>query len=126
MIKVRPHHILCIQNYKGKGYSLEFTQNMDKIVEKLKHNPKDKIKITFSTDDVCNKCPNRQGEDLCISNYKVKAIDNKVIEYLDLKEVVYEYDHLVRRLKKVININSFKDICGECEWYKKGICKEIT
>lgn len=125
MIKLRPHHILCIQNYKGRGYSLEFTQNMDKIVERLKHNSKEEIEMIFSTDDVCSNCPNKQGEDLCISNYKIKLIDNKVIEYLDLKEAVYEYDYLVKLLKKTINKNSFRDICGECEWYKKGLCKDI-
>lgn len=125
MIKLRPHHILCIQNYKGKGYSLEFTENMDKIVGKLKNNSREKIKITFSTDDVCDKCPNKQGEDLCISNYKVKLIDNRVIKYLDLKEDVYKYDYLVELLKEIIDKESFGDICGQCEWYKKGICKEI-
>lgn len=125
MITLRPHHILCIQNYKGEGYSFEFTKNMDKIVENLKSNSMQEIKITFSTDDVCSKCPNKQGEDLCISNYKVKFIDNKVIKYLDLKEEVYRYEYLINLLKEAINRNSFKDICGQCEWYKKGICKDI-
>lgn len=125
MIRLRPHHLLCIQNYKGKGYSLEFTENMDKIVETLKHNSGEEIKIIFSTDDVCNKCPNKQDEDLCISNYKVKLIDNKVITYLDLKEDIYRYNYLVELLKAVIDKNSFSDICGECEWYKKGVCKDI-
>lgn len=124
MITLRPHHILCIQNYKGEGYSFEFTKNMDKIVESLKRNSMQEIKITFSTDDVCSKCPNKQGEDLCASNYKVKFIDNKVIKYLDLKEDVYSYEYLINLLKEAININSFKDICGQCEWYKKGICKD--
>lgn len=126
MIKLRPHHILCIQNYKGKGYSFEFTENMDRIVETLRHNTKQEIEIIFSKDDICDKCPNKQGNNLCTSDYKVRIIDNNVIKYLDLKEGVYRYDYILNLLKNNIDKNRFKYICGQCEWYKKGICTDIV
>ncbi|MDD7224175.1 MAG: DUF1284 domain-containing protein, partial [Lachnospiraceae bacterium] len=33
MITLRPHHLLCTQGYSGKGYSDDFVENMDKIVD---------------------------------------------------------------------------------------------
>lgn len=38
MIKIRYHHLMCIPRYKGKGYSLEFCKNMERVKASLKNN----------------------------------------------------------------------------------------
>ena len=34
-IRLRPHHGMCFQFYNGKGYSEEFTENMDDLLGRL-------------------------------------------------------------------------------------------
>lgn len=118
MIKLRPHHILCIQNYKGKGYSNEFTYNMEKVIEKLRL--EDKVEIIFKEDSICCKCPNKNGKGECITTDKVKEIDKKVIKYFNIEEKVYVYSKLNTKVN--IDEKMKKDICGSCEWYIKKVC----
>lgn len=126
MINLRPHHILCFQNYVGKGYSKAFVDNMDIIAKKLKENKSIDIKLTPYADDVCEKCPNKVQNVGCASNNKVLCMDKKVMDYLNLDFKVYSYEYLLDRLKKNITRDAFNDICGNCEWHKYGLCNEIA
>lgn len=57
-MKLRPHHLMCIQSYVGKGYDEDFVKVMDKITYELRNNKEYLINIVFSTDDICVACPN--------------------------------------------------------------------
>ena len=85
-MRLRPHHLLCTQGYSGKGYNDEFIKNMDDITNIIRKNKNTIINLIFSTDDICKCCPNMISEDLCITNEKVKSIDNKIIKYFSLEE----------------------------------------
>ena len=122
MIKLRPHHLLCTQGYRGKGYSKEFVENMTKIVRSIK-NEKVQVQLIFSEDDICSKCPNLSENNICKSN-TVNMIDNKVIKYFELEEKVYEYESLIRYIKSHITNEIMDDICGNCEWYSISKCKK--
>lgn len=122
MIKLRPHHLLCTQGYSGKGYSKEFVENMTEIVENLKKENV-QVQVIFSEDDICNKCPNLDKNNKCKSN-NVTTIDNKVIKYFNLESKVYEYESVLRHIKRCINTEIMDDICKTCEWYSISKCKE--
>ncbi len=60
---IRPHHLLCLQFFEGKGYSDDFVRQMAEIHRTLnKENPQ--INIVEGVDDICKKCPNRS--DICL------------------------------------------------------------
>ncbi|WP_414708166.1 DUF1284 domain-containing protein, partial [Romboutsia sp.] len=42
--------------YVGKGYSQEFSENIESIIKQLKDDSK-QIQIVFGLDDICSKCP---------------------------------------------------------------------
>lgn len=73
-MKLRPHHLMCTQGYSGKGYSQNFVDNMDYVTNILRNDKNTLIDLVFSTDDICNSCPNMLGVDLCNTNNKVKTI----------------------------------------------------
>ena len=88
MLKIRPHHILCMRAYSGNGYSEEFKIKMEGIIKEIKayneflqvDNLKEKIKeveLVFYTDSICEKCPNKLDENLCSSQEKVNLLDLK-------------------------------------------------
>lgn len=122
MIKLRPHHLLCFQGYIGKGYSEEFVENMNRIMEELSRE-NSIIKLVFSTDDICSRCPNKLWENNCEDNKKIEEMDRKVIEYFKLDEKTYKYDEIINSIYKIIDDGIMEDICSSCSWYKYNYCK---
>lgn len=122
MIKLRPHHLLCIQGYSGKGYSKEFVENMTEIVELIKKENA-QVQLIFLEDDICSKCPNLAENKICKSD-TVNIIDKKVIKYFKLEEKIYKYDSLLKYIKSHITKEIMDDICGNCEWYSISKCKK--
>jgi len=47
MLLLRPHHINCIFFYKGIGYSKDFIEGMDNILNLVKKEPNTKILYIF-------------------------------------------------------------------------------
>ncbi|SHK53242.1 DUF1284 domain-containing protein [Tepidibacter formicigenes] len=122
---LRAHHLLCIQGYQGKGYSNEFINNMNKIVNILKNNLDTKIKIISKTDFICSKCPSNIGNGLCKSETKVHSLDSKTLEILDLKKnQIYVYKEILSIIKKNLTLEKFQYICKNCEWFKYGYCEK--
>lgn len=121
---LRPHHLLCTQGYSGKGYSEGFVENMNRITSALRSGEPITVHITFSTDDLCGKCPHMLGTDLCDTNDKVKRFDRKVAEYFHLEEKDYDYHELVKKIREEITPQMLEDICEGCSWYPVSACRE--
>lgn len=135
MLNIRPHHLLCMRAYIGNGYSKEFSVEMERVIKELKvyneffksdnlNNEIKEVNIVFSTDDLCDKCPNKVSKNKCSSEEKVKLIDEKVINYFDIEEGIQNYKELEDRVYNKMNEKIFEDICKECEWYSKTNCKK--
>lgn len=122
MIKIRPHHILCIFQFRGYGYSEEFVDNMYKIINNIEN---EKIKIVTECDDICKKCPNISNQNFCSENNEnILNLDNSVISLLNLNLNNFDYFYQLKEyLKLNLNGEIFEKICGNCDWYKKGFCK---
>ena len=135
MIKIRPHHLLCMRAYIGNGYSEEFKIEMEKVIKELKvyneflksdnlNNDIKKVNIVFNTDSLCEKCPNKLCENKCASQEKVSLIDEKMIKYFSIKEGIQNYIDLENQVYNKINEEIFDDICKECQWYNMIDCKK--
>lgn len=124
-MKLRAHHLLCIQGYQGRGYSDDFVHNMDQIVDMLKSNPKTKFRLVAETDSICQPCPSNLGNGLCSVEEKILALDLKTLEALELREQEeYIYEEILQRIKIKLNQEKFKKICCSCEWFKYRYCAE--
>ncbi len=135
MRRIRPHHLLCIQNYIGYGYSEEFTAHMDEICEELKGDPK--IVIHKGCDDVCTACPhnsidhhNSNGtedpksaagtEGACTSLDKVDRMDGMVLDIcgLDYGDVISWNEVTALARERIFGVGRFDEICKECQWFE--------
>lgn len=123
-MRLRPHHLLCTQGYSGKGYSEDFVTHMDQVVEKLRGNEPVEIELVFDTDVLCTACPHKLGEDLCDTNEKVKAFDQKLVSYFNLKEGKYIYQELIQKIDAGMTEEMMADICEGCEWYPISSCRK--
>ena len=124
MIRLRPHHLLCTQGYSGKGYSIEFVQNMSAIVHSLRNVPGTRIRLVFGSDSLCTHCPHHTADDLCESQEKVSRFDQKTVEYFGLHEGEYVYQDLIRAIDAQMTPAMLEDICRGCAWYPVSACKK--
>jgi len=116
-MKLRPHHLLCIQKYTGKGYDESFSAHMNELVCRLKADPNEEIRLVEGTDDVCAACPHAAGG-RCAAQEKVDRMDRGVLRALGLS---YEQRGSWRALslaavEKVLQTEGFGQICADCQW----------
>ncbi|HBH17695.1 MAG TPA: hypothetical protein DDX14_01890 [Cyanobacteria bacterium UBA9579] len=120
-INLRPHHFLCIQGYKGYGYSKEFEVNMEKVINSLKQGAS--VKITLGSDDICEHCLN-PNNNMCSQAYAEK-LDSTVMNIIGLQEgEVVDFQEKTNLLKKIMNPQAHQRICEKCVWMKKGLCTD--
>lgn len=114
-ILLRPHHLLCIRFFEGKGYSVEFIEHMERIIDSLDEDTG--ICITFGCDFVCGKCPNFDGK-RCDSEERVSAFDKKVMEFAGIADKqCLTYQQLQRKIEDgIFAPNRFGQVCGDCAW----------
>lgn len=117
---------MCILNYRGRGYSEEFTQNMDALVVKLE--PTTGIELIGSADGVCTACVNRtavtdQNPAGCVFSDKVSRYDAALLARLGLcTGTKISWDKLSKLVRERVFYSRavFDSICGDCEWH--GLC----
>lgn len=120
----RVHHILCTALYVGEGYSGAFCENMTAVVRRLRKNPAEPLKLVTAPDIICRNCPNRTKKGECSQdkNHVVQK-DRLLLKELDFKEdAVYTYEQLCRQTSAKMTKEIFQAGCGNCCWYKEGLC----
>ncbi len=122
-MKLRGHHLLCTLAYKGLGYSNEFVENMNIIVDKLNSEENIIVELTNEVDDVCSKCPENDNNK-CTTETKVVTMDNKTLNLLSLQKGKYTYKEIKQHINTNLNENVIHNICSNCEWYNKANCKQ--
>lgn len=121
-MKIRGHHLLCMQLFKGEGYNDKFTEGMKSVIQKTRASGTE-VEIITKADVICKNCPNCIGENQCrLGTKDVDAKDKNVIEVLSLQGKTYSYNELRELLRKKMDEATFDRICGTCRWYKAGLC----
>ena len=126
IMKIRGHHLLCIQSFKGFGYNEHFIDNMHKIISAIKKSKDLVLHIVAECDDICSYCPHITSEKF--ANRKCAKDKNSEIELRELDLNVLDKFNLdigtlinAREVYKLIreeinkDTNTFK-ICGSCRW----------
>lgn len=129
MLHFRPHHFLCSLGYQGKGYSTQFTANMDRIVVDHLHAPAGfdtRIRIVGLSDDICAPCPHRRG-DSCEKAEKITALDKRHADQLELQDgQVVTWNQARERIRERVTPQLLDTLCAGCEWLNAGMCKQAV
>ncbi|MBR2666865.1 MAG: DUF1284 domain-containing protein [Oscillospiraceae bacterium] len=128
MLKLRPHHLLCLQKFTGHGYDAAFTMHMCQVVRQLRDAPDTQVLLTEGGDDLCRFCPMRRSR-VCLSREKVRAMDDSVLRLLGLSYGQVCDWHRLKAMAaaRIFETEHIKTICGRCQWTelcrntKKGI-----
>jgi len=136
-LRLRFHHIVCLQGFVGYGYSDSFTRNLQSVVEKIADGYTNRIlKLTFSPDEVCMLCPNLI-DGMCKMEEKIIRLDKAVYRVLKKScfwkglKTLYRPGDVFR----AVNRNSLvisRVVCRGCRWqdvcawFKMNRVKAIT
>ena len=119
IVQLRPHHLLCIQLFEGKGYSPDFTENMYSVIERLKSNPD--IMLTKACDTLCSKCPYNCGK-ACETEDKILLFDNNVLAECNYRNgQIIEWEKAKNTaFTNILKKGIIENVCVDCSW--KEIC----
>lgn len=135
VVRLRPHHLLCLQNFRGNGYSADFVRKMTQVSRLLQSPsrqeessaipsskaPRAAICLTKGSDDLCESCPN------CIdgrcSSEKPARFDSLVLETSG-----FSYGQLLPDGMKTAGVPAMSrellmTCCPDCQWL--SLCLEI-
>lgn len=122
-IKIRGHHLFCMQGFKGYGYSSEFVANMRAVLESIKASPSKPLKLVSECDVICTACPHREQCALKSSfqAIRIRHMDSLVLKKLGMVEGAFIDAKSVFRLvnTKLKNPSDIEEICGNCRWRQK-------
>lgn len=122
VIKIRAHHLLCMQGFQGYGYSKDFTTNMAQVIKNLK-SPNREIEIIAECDAICLPCPHKKDR-VCRKNPS-STVELKNIDTYILKKLGFENGSKIKAedifpfVKTKLNDSDIKYICGDCQWVEK-------
>lgn len=121
-MRLRPHHLLCIQKYSGHGYDEDFTGHMNTLVSELREHPNTPITVAQGCDDLCGRCPNNRNG-VCDSLEKVAFMDSAVLGICGLAygETVPWAKAAGSARERIFETDAFHTICACCQWFE--LCK---
>lgn len=128
-IQLRGHTLLCLQGFRGEGYSQEFVANMAAIHQTLTTNPGRQIEVIASPDAICGACPHRQVSGCTLngerSEDEMVEQDREVMRRLGLTVGDrLRWSDLLDQIRKSISGGDLSSICGTCRWLPLGYCRE--
>ena len=56
-VRIRGHTLLCLQGFRGEGYSAGFIENMTELHRDLNENPDRWVEVVEAPDAFCAACP---------------------------------------------------------------------
>ncbi|AAB89439.1 DUF1284 domain-containing protein [Archaeoglobus fulgidus] len=116
-MKLRGHHLICLQFFRGEGYSGEFVENVKKIMERLESG--ETVEVVAGVDDICVACPYNRG--YCgkdeTSEERVREMDKAAVRLLGVSEKT-TWREVAERIEKVLN--EWRVFCEDCDW--KEVC----
>lgn len=119
LIRIRAHHLLCLQGFQGYGYDQEFSMRMGEILRTLKSDPSPRIEIITDADEICSSCP-KLIENQCVDHLKIKKMDSDIIESVSLEEnQVVTFKTAVKIIDKELRVEALESVCKGCVWMDK-------
>ncbi|MDR3685916.1 MAG: DUF1284 domain-containing protein [Coriobacteriia bacterium] len=81
--RLRGHHFVCLQFFRGEGYSASFVENLTRVIERAGETS---ALLVEGADDVCAACPGLAADGTCVDpsagEAEVRRIDRLAFSVL--------------------------------------------
>ncbi|MBK5934360.1 hypothetical protein C8N32_10559 [Rhodovulum imhoffii] len=125
ILRLRPHHFLCVLGFQGKGYDDGFAANMARIVAILRapQGGSTMIEVVSRIDDICAPCPHRAGAS-CEAQEKISRLDRVHGAALGLSPGDrLSWGTARDRIRATIRPEDLGHLCPDCQWRPLGLCE---
>lgn len=127
-IRLRPHHLLCMLTYVGRGYSPAFIANYDQVAGRIAEG--EEIIIVAGPDDIC--APLLCDADCHCHNESVDARDELAATQVSqlLGQTVAPGSRLpinkanLQKLRDAFLAGHIRSACEGCEW--RALCDDVA
>ncbi len=126
MIRLRPHHLLCMLTFAGEGYTPAFVANLDAIVRRIAGG--EPVDLVDGSDDICAPLA-ASGDEHCagasIARRDRAALLALAAEGFALAPRPLTFDRaLFERLRAAFAAGTIRGACRGCEW--NDLCTSIA
>jgi len=126
---IRAHTLLCLQGFRGEGYSPVFVENMGTIHRRLSADPKTLVRVVARPDAICDACPHLHPDGCRLKGRgfekAMKRQDQEVMLRLGIAEgEVLPWEEVLHRIAGGVEGGDLDAICGGCPWLPLGYCRE--
>jgi hypothetical protein len=127
-VRLRPHHLLCMLTYVGKGYSPSFVARFDEIAARL--GAGEEILVVAGPDDVC--APLLADEHAHCHRPGVTERDERAAEAVAAllgstagpgARFMLE-GPMLDRMRAAFHAGTSRAACQDCQW--AGLCGEVA
>jgi uncharacterized protein len=128
-VTIRGHTLLCLQGFRGKGYSPDFVDNLIEINNALVENGDVPVRVMAMPDDVCLACHNLKMNGCNLKGPGFEASmcsqDRQVMSMLDIQEgETLSWHEILERIGQRMRGEMLPSICGDCPWLPLGYCQD--
>jgi hypothetical protein len=128
MVALRPHHLLCMLTFIGRGYSAGFVANLTAIVERLQRG--EAIVLTDGPDDICTPLLFDQdahcrsgGVTIRDAHARQALAERFALDMAPGARVGLDPD-LLGRMRDAFRTGASRRACTGCEW--ENLCTTIA
>jgi hypothetical protein len=127
-IRLRPHHLLCLLTYAGKGYSAAFVANFNAIAARLSAG--EDILIVSGPDDICAPLLGEVGphclrDSVTERDRQAAASVGTLLGYPIAEGLELQlHSALLRNMRDAFSSGRIRGACGGCEWF--DLCSSIA
>jgi len=125
-LRLRGHHFVCLQFYRGQGYSARFVENLARVTERAAHSP---ALLVEGADDVCAACPGLSADGTCMDpnagEVEVRRLDRLAWEVLGVQPgaLVSLAEARGRLSADAIAVGRWRlEACSGCMW--EDVCEK--
>jgi uncharacterized protein len=123
LIRLRGHHLICLQFFSGEGFQPEFIENLREIIKKAEAG--EEVCACPGPDDICSRCPYLKAE-TCLYNKdadeEISKMDQAAQELLNTnagEEI--KWRDLKEKIPGIFAVWS-GHYCSGCDW--KRVCEK--
>jgi hypothetical protein len=119
-VRLRPHHLLCMLTFIGKGYTAAFTENYRLIAKRLSAG--EDILIVEGPDDICAPMLGETDHHcLCDSVTERDLKSSEAVEVLlgmpaGPGASIHPDADFLARMREAFRAGFLRDGCARCEW----------
>jgi hypothetical protein len=123
-LTLRAHHLLCLQGFRGLGYSPAFVEQMAALRRRLFARQETRVALTNQPDVICRACPHLDPEGACRSGAPERR-DDAVLKILGVGEgAASAWGTWLDRVAASLDEQAFEQICAGCRWLDLGYCRQ--